>query len=112
MRRGEIWWAKLPAPVGSGPGYGRPVLIVQSNEFNSSAIRTVVVAAITSNLRLASARGNVFCPKGSSGLPRESVINISQLLTIDKTLLTERVGPVSSTVLQQVEDGLRLLLEL
>lgn len=112
MQRGEIWWANLRAPVGSGPGFGRPVLIVQSNEFNSSSIRTVVVAAITSNLRLALARGNVFCPKGASGLPRESVVNVSQLLTIDKTLLTERVGPVSSAVLQQVQDGLRLLLEL
>ena len=112
VQRGEIWWANLPAPVGSGPGYGRPVLIVQSNEFNSSPIRTIVVAAITSNLRLALARGNVFCPKGATGLPRESVINVSQLLTIDKSLLTERVGTVSSTIVQQVEAGLRLVLAL
>lgn len=112
MQRGEIWWGELPKPVGSGPGYRRPVLVVQANQFNASGIQTVVVAAITSNLRLAAARGNVFCPKAASGLPRDSVINVSQILALDKSLLMERVGVVSASVLHGVEDGLRLLLAL
>ena|SRR5579872_6594346 len=112
MQRGEIWWSNLPKPVGSGPGYRRPALIVQSNDFNVTGIRTVVVAVISSNLRLAEAPGNVFCSRGASGLPRDSVINVSQLLAVDRSLLSERVSILPPLVLQQVEDGLRLLLAL
>jgi mRNA interferase MazF len=112
MQRGEVWWSDLPKPIGSGPGYRRPALIIQSDIFSRSDIRTVVVAVITTNLGLAAAPGNVFCSKRASGLPRDSVINISQILTVDRSLLTERIGIVSPSVLQQVEQGLRLLLGL
>lgn len=112
MRRGEVWWASLPDPVGSMPGYRRPVLIIQADAFNVSAINTVVVAAITSNLRLANAPGNVLVTPQQSGLPRDSVINVSQLLAVDKSALTERVGSLSSRQMELVDDGLRLALNL
>jgi mRNA interferase MazF len=112
MHRGEIWWASLPRPSGSGPGYRRPVLVVQSNDFNESKIETVVVAAITSNLRLAAAPGNVRCSRRETKLPRTSVVNVSQVLTVDKRLLTERVGVLPVRLLRQAEDGLRLVLGL
>lgn len=112
MRRGEVWWASLSAPAGSGPGYRRPVVVVQSNEFTESRIRTVVVAAITSNLRLAAAPGNVKCGSRATGLLRDSVVNISQILTVDKRLLTERIGALPPGLLRQVNDGLRLVLSL
>lgn len=112
MQRGEIWWASLPAPAGSGPGYRRPVLIVQSDEFNKSSIRTTLVAAITSNTRLAAAPGNVQMPKRTGKLSRESVVNISQLLTVDRSLLTECAGRVSPQIMAQVDAGLRLVMSL
>ena len=112
MHRGEIWWASLPRPVGSGPGYRRPVLVIQANEFNASRIQTVVAAAITSNLKLAAAPGNVLCARRDTGLSHNSVINVSQIVTLDKSLLTGRVGALSSRLLRQVEDGLRLVLAL
>jgi mRNA interferase MazF len=87
MRRGEVWWASLSEPTGAGPGYRRPVIIVQANEFNESSIRTVVVVAITSDLRRAAAPGNVLYRPRETGLRRESVANVSQLLTIDKRML-------------------------
>ena len=98
--------------MGSGPGFRRPVLIVQSNEFNESAIRTVVCAVVTSNLRLAAAPGNVRLGRKASGLPRDSVVNVSQLVTVDKRLLTARVGRLSAETLQSVESGVRLVLAL
>ncbi len=112
MRRGEIWWASLGAPTGSGPGYRRPVLIIQSNAFNESAIRTTICAVITSNLRLADAPGNGRLSRKASGLPKESVVNVSQLVTLDKGLLTARIGRASPEVLRGVEAGLRLVLAL
>jgi mRNA interferase MazF len=112
MLRGEIWWASLPRPTGSGPGFRRPVLVLQSNEFNASRIQTVVVAAITSNVKLAAAPGNVLCARRDTALSRNSVINVSQILTIDKSLLSARVSALPSRVLQQVEEGLRLVLSL
>ena len=112
MRRGEIWWANLPAPAGSEPGFRRPVLIVQADEFNRSRIRTVIAAAITSSVFLAAAPGNVALSKRSTGLGRESVINVSQVITLDTRFLTERVGRLSERKLRQVEDGLRLVLAL
>jgi mRNA interferase MazF len=112
IRRGEIWWASLPDPVGSGPGNRRPVLIVQSNDFNQSAIRTAICAAITSNLRLADAPGNVRLGKKGTGLSRDSVVNVSQLLTLDKRLLTECIGRAPPEKLGAVEAGLRLALAL
>jgi mRNA interferase MazF len=112
VRRGEIWWASLRDPEGSGPGYRRPVLVIQSNDFNESRIRTVIVAAITSNLALAAASGNILCRKKQTRLSKDSVVNVSQLLTIDKGFLTERISSLPAALLQQVEDGLRLVLSL
>ena len=111
-RRAEIWWASLPNPTGSGPGYRRPVLIVQTDEFNASRIRTVVVVALTTNLKLAAARGNLLCGRRETGLPKDSVVNVSQVLTIDKSLLVERAGHLSDRLFQQIEEGLRLVLGL
>lgn len=112
MKRGEIWWANLPPPSGSGPGYRRPVLIVQSNAFNESNISTVLVAVITSNLALADAPGNVRLSKSTSGLTKASVVNISQLLTMDRGLLGKRVGALPARTIQRVDAGLKLVLSL
>ncbi len=112
MRRGEIWWASLPEPVGSGPGYRRPVLVVQSDEFNQSAIRTTICAVITSNLRLADAPGNVALKRRASGLTKDSVVNVSQLITIDKQLLDARVGRAPPETLREIDAGMRLVLAL
>ena len=112
IRRGEIWWASLSEPAGSEPGYRRPVVVVQTNDFNEGGIRTVIVVTITSNLRLAGAPGNVLCRRKDTGLPRESVINVSQTATVNKAVLTHRVGVLPSKLMQEVEDGLRLVLGL
>ena len=112
MRRGEIWWANLPVPTGSEPGYRRPVLVVQSDDFNKSQIATVLVVAITSNQRLAAAPGNVPLPRRGTGLTRRSVGNVSQVVTLDRRFLTERSGRASSATMHQVDDGLRLVLQL
>lgn len=112
MKRGEVWWAALPPPAGSGPGFRRPVLIVQSDPFNDSRISTAIVAVITSNLALADAPGNVRTSKSESGLPKPSVVNVSQVLTIDKVLLTARVRSLPSATMARVDYGLRLALNL
>lgn len=112
MRRGQIWWAALGAPAGSEPGYRRPVLILQTNEFNESRLGTVVVAAITSDLRLADAPGNVRCRPRESGLAKTSVVNVSQIATVDKRRLQERAGQIDGRLLERVEDGVRLVLGL
>ncbi len=112
MRRGEIWWANLSEPYGSEPGYRRPVLVVQSDNFNRSRIGTVVALVMTSNLNLAAAPGNVTLTRRGTGLTRKSIINVSQIVTLDKRRLTDRAGRVSDTVLRQVETGMRLVLGL
>lgn len=112
MRRGEIWWADLPPPAGSGPGLRRPVVIVQSNAFNDSRIATVIVATVTSNLALADAPGNVRVARSVSGLKRASVINVSQLLTLDRSYLSARVKALPTRVLGDLDRGLRLSLGL
>lgn len=112
MKRGEVWWASLPPPSGSGPGFRRPVLVIQSDPFNASRISTVIVAVVTSNLALAEAPGNVRAAKGETGLPKPSVVNLSQILTIDKALLTERVRPLPAAVMTQIDRGLRLVIGL
>ena len=112
MKRGEIWWATLPPPSGSGPGFRRPVLVIQSNPFNDSRISTAIIAVITSNLALADAPGNIRAAKAESGLSKHSVVNASQILTIDKALLTDRVQPLSAELMQRVDNGLRLVLDL
>lgn len=110
--RGEVWWASLSRPAGSEPGYRRPVLVVQADAFNRSRIQTVIAAAVTSNLRLAKAPGNVLVPAGEAGLPSNSVVNVSQVVTIDRTFLTARVGQLSARTLAAVDEGLRLVLGL
>ena len=112
MNRGEVWWASLPDATGSSPGYRRPVLVMQSNAFNKSNIQTIIVLVITTNLKLADAPGNVTISKQQSGLPRDSVINISQLVTVDKGFLTDFVSTLSVRNIQKVEQGLRLVLSL
>lgn len=112
MRRGEIWWASLPAPVGSGPGFRRPVVVLQANAFNVSRISTVIVAVITSNLALADAPGNVRLSASASGLAKASVVNVSQVMTIDRSVLSGRVSVLSSSAVARIEDGLRLVLAL
>ncbi len=96
ISRGEIWWASLPEPMGSEPGYRRPVLVAQSDNFNQSRIDTVIVVAISSNLRLANAPGNVLLPRRATGLAKDSVANVSQVVTVDKGFLTEYVGMLPS----------------
>jgi mRNA interferase MazF len=112
VTRGEIWWADLPDPRGSEPGFPRPVLIIQVNSFNRSGIQTVIVAVITSNLRLAEAPGNVLVSARVSGLPKDSVVNISQILALDRSFFTEAVGKIPARLLAEVDAGLRLVLEL
>ena len=110
MRRGEIWWASLPSPSASEPGYRRPVLIIQSNTFNHTRLRTVACLAITSNLALRDMPGNVFIASGESGLSKDSVINVSQIVTVDRTYLTQKAGQVSADTMRRVNEGIRLAL--
>ena len=112
MKRGEIWWAELPSPVGSGPVYKRPVLVIQANPFNASRIATVIVAVVTSNLALAEAPGNVRIAKSESGLPQPSVVNVSQLITLDRSILAKKVKALPSAVMDKVDSGLKVVLAL
>ena len=112
MQRGEIWWASMRVPRGSEPGYRRPVLVVQSDAFNRSRINTVVAVALTPNVELARAPGNVLLSRRSTGLPRQSVANVSQIVTLDRSLLTERVRRLPRRDFTAVEAGLRIVLDL
>ena len=112
MRRGEVWWASLPPPRGSEPGYRRPVLIVQSDDFNQSSLNTVLVVALTTSLRVASAPGNVSLSPSVTGLPRRSAANVSQVITLGKSFLLERVSSMPRRQMLRVETGLRLILSL
>ena len=112
MKKGEIWWASLGEPRGSEPGFRRPVIIVSSNDFNASRINTVLAAVVTSNLRLADAPGNILLGKKHSGLPKDSVINVSQLITVDKKFLTEKISRLNTQQLNAMNESLRLVLDL
>ena len=112
IQRGEIWWASLPEPRGSEPGYSRPVLVVQADDFNRSRINTVIAVVITSNIRLAEAPGNVLLSRKATGLPKQSVANVSQLITVDKVFLKEKVKRLGKREFSDVEEGLRLVLSL
>lgn len=112
MKRGDIWWVSLGRPAGSGPGKTRPVLVVSSDSFNASRINTVLAVALTSNLRLAAAPGNVRLSPAQTGLPRPSVANVSQVLTLDKGLLRDRAGSLPAATMDTVDKGLRLVLSL
>lgn len=110
VKRGQLWWAELQNPTGSEPGFTRPVLVIQADNFNKSRINTVVVMAITSNLQIAKAPGNVSLPKAKSGLSKDSVANVSQLTTLDKDSLTEAIGVLDRLIMHQVDEGIRLVL--
>lgn len=112
MYRGEMWWANLPDPVGSEPGYRRPILVIQDDTFIQSRISTVIVVVITSNIQLAEAPGNVLLPRGVSGLSRDSVVNVSQILTLDKTFLVECIGSLPDYLQEEIDVGLRTVLYL
>jgi mRNA interferase MazF len=112
IRRGELWWADLDEPSGSAPGFRRPVLVVQSDAFNVSRIRTVIALVITSNLRLLDAPGNVLLPARAARLPRDSVANVSQIITIDRAMLAERIGPLDDKIMAAIARGMRLVLQL
>ena len=112
VNRGQIWWAELPEPIASEPGYRRPVIVIQSDEFNRSRINTTVVVVITSNLQLAHAPGNVWLPKTKNGLGKESVANVSQIITIDKQFLSKKIGKLDNLTLQQLDEGIQLVLGL
>ena len=112
VERGQVWWADLGDPSGSEPGYRRPVLIVQDDAFNRSRLRTVIAVVLTSNLRLVEAPGNVLIPAKSAGLPKDSVANVSQLITVDRDFLVEPSGRIRGPLLNEVENGLRLVLAL
>ena len=110
--RGEVWWANLPVPERSEPGYQRPVVIVQSDRLNRSRIATVAVVSITTNMRWANAPGNVLIPASASGLRRDAVANASQLSAVDRSVLVKRIGRLSKPLMADVDIGLRLVLAL
>ena len=110
ISRGEVWWADLPAPTGSGPGFRRPVVVVQGDALNRSRLATVVCVPLTSNLRWADAPGNVLLAATVTGLSKDSVANVSQVVTLDKSLLTERVGKLSTSKVELLLSGLDVVL--
>lgn len=112
ISRGEIHWADLGAPSGSRPAKRRPVLVVQSDPYNASRLTTVLAAVITSNTALAAMPGNVFVPAAATGLPRDSVVNVTALVTLNKTDLTDRVAELPLSLMNDVDRGLRRVLEL
>jgi mRNA interferase MazF len=107
-----VWWAELAEPRGSEPGFRRPLLVVQADAYNRSRIRTVIGVVLTSNLRLVEAPGNVLVPARVSGLPRDSIANVSQIVTLDRDYLVELAGKLDPKTLRQVDQGLRLVLHL
>jgi mRNA interferase MazF len=110
VAQGDVFWATLPDPVGSGPGFRRPVVVVQGDALNATRLKTVVVVPLTSNLRWATAVGNLQLPSRRTGLPKDSVANVSQIVTIDRTLLTEHVGRVSKDELDLILRGVDIVL--
>ena len=110
ISQGAVWWADLPEPTGSAPGYRRPVLVVQGESFNRSRLATVVCVALTSNLKWAEAPGNVLLAAEDTGLPRDSVANVSQIVTLDRQVLSEWVGRLAAERVELVLDGVELVL--
>ena len=111
ISQGDIWWAALPEPVGSGPGFDRPVVIAQGDTYNRSQLATVVVIPLTSNTRLAAMPGNVLLSSGETGLPKDSVANVTQIIAIDRSLLSERIGCISQRYLEMLWKGLDILFD-
>jgi len=111
INQGDIYWVELEEPSGSEPGYRHPHVVVQNNVFNRSQIQTVVVCALTSNLKRASAPGNVLLDKKEGNLPKQSVVNVSQIFTVDKSQLGEYIGTLSPKRMREILDGIKLILE-
>ena len=110
IAQGEVWWADLGDPIGSEPGYRRPVVVVQGDAFNASSLRTVVCVVLTSNLKWADAPGNVLLAARTTGLGKQSVANVSQVVTLDRAALAERVGRLSASNLELVLGGIEVVL--
>jgi mRNA interferase MazF len=110
ISQAEVWWADLPPPTGSGPRFRRPVVVAQGDPLNRSAVGTVVCVPLTSNLRWAEAPGNVLLETRLTGLPKDSVANVSQIVTLDKSLLTERVGKLPRSRMEAVLSGIDVVL--
>jgi mRNA interferase MazF len=111
INQGDVFWIDLGEPSGSEPGYRHPHIVIQNNVFNQSRINTVVVCVLTSNLGLARAPGNVLLEKGEANLPKQSVVNVSQIFTVDKRDLDEKIGMLSRRRVHQILDGIRLVIE-
>jgi mRNA interferase MazF len=111
IRQGDIFWVNMGSPKGSEPGYRHPHVVVQNDAFNASCINTVVVCALTSNLKRAQAPGNVTLHKGEANLSKKSVVNISQVITVDKSDLKDRIGSLSPERTKDITDGIKLLVE-
>jgi len=112
ISRAELYWADLGTPSGSRPAKRRPLLVIQSDPYNASRLATVLTAVITSNTALAAMPGNVFLPAIATGLPRDSVVNVTALVTLNKTDLTDRIGEVAPSLMHEVDRGLRRILDL
>ena len=112
VTRGEIWWANLPEPMGSEPGFPHPIIILQSDDFNRTKLNTVIGAVITTNLRLADMPGNLLLNVATSGLTKDSVVNVTQIVTIDKRSLIEHVSRLADRKMEQLDVGIRLVLSL
>ncbi len=112
VERGEIWWANLPASIRSEPGYPHPIVVVQSDDFNQTDINTIIGVVITSNIRLAEMPGNVLVRSNKSGLPTDSVANVTQIVTVDQRDLTDFVSLLDERLMSEIDDGMRLVLAL
>ena len=110
IAQGDVWWAELPEPAGSGPGFRRPVVVVQGNPLNRSRIATVVCVPLTSNITWAGAPGNTLLAAKATGLPKDSIANVSQIIALDRSLLTERVGRLASKPFAQILHGIDIVL--
>jgi mRNA interferase MazF len=112
MKRGHVWWADLPPPRGSEPGFRRPVIIVSDDHFNDSALGTVIIVTLATNLRLGNMPGNVTVPTRGTGLSQASVANVTQISAVDRNDLDIRIGRIPSRIMDKIDDGLRLILGL
>ncbi len=111
IKQGDIFWIELPAPRGSESGYRHPHVVIQNNLFNCSRINTVVLCALTSNLQRASSPGNVLLKKGEANLPKASVVNITQIITLNKSELEEKIGTLSPKRIDEINNGIKQLIE-
>ncbi len=111
IRQGDVYWVALDDPTGSGPGHTHPLVVIQNNLFNTSQIRTVMLAPLTSNLKHGSAPGNVLLDRGEANLPKSSVVIVSQIITVDRTQLGEYIGTLSAKHVREILNGIKLVIE-